>query len=262
MFRLSGGDSASLCSSSNSFVLLESNDDDNKQRRLHCDGILHQPLQELYPLPVLGEVGIIEQGKEAEWYKHFEEYGRGICMYRTVEAAELVVRGIPEKLRSEVWLVFSGAYNDMVTNMGHYSYLVDQAVVKKCHSNEEIERDLHRSLPEHPAFHEDVGIGALRRVLCAYAYRNPQIGYCQAMNMVASVLLLYCSEEEAFWLLASICERLLPDYYNRRVVGALVDQAVMDELLEKHCPKLHKHLVKLGMIGMICLSWFLTLFLR
>lgn len=64
----------------------------------------------------------------------------------------------------------------MVSNPNEYRRLAERGLGRHCTANEEIERDLHRSLPEHPAFQTDVGINALRRVLTAYAERNPQIG--------------------------------------------------------------------------------------
>lgn len=165
------------------------------------------PLMTLFKAPLSSEAALKQEAKEKQWELHFAEYGRGITMYRTTETAKLIIQGVPQSLRGEVWLTFSGnivntiiiiscncaiyiayknlflgALNEMVMNPGLYKSLVDQSLGKSCQANEEIERDLHRSLPEHPAFQSDTGISALRRVLSAYAWKNPQIGknftYC------------------------------------------------------------------------------------
>ncbi|PIN97092.1 hypothetical protein AB205_0138240 [Aquarana catesbeiana] len=126
-----------------------------------------------------------EQIKERLWTDHFAEYGRTVCMFRTEKIRKLVAMGIPESLRGELWLIFSDAVTDLATHPGYYNRLVEESMGRCCMVTDEIERDLHRSLPEHPAFQNETGIAALRRVLTAYAYRNPKIGYCQsAVNVV------------------------------------------------------------------------------
>lgn len=162
--------------------------------------------------------------KEHKWNLHFSDFGRGTCVYRTSKEYELVIQGIPDSLRVDLWMLFSGAQYDYDLFPGHYEQLLIKNQGRHSLATEEIERDLYRSLPEYPGYQSPRGISALRRVLTAYSWRNPAIGYCQAMNIITSVFLLYTDEERAFWLLCALCEKLLPDYYSTRVVGALIDQ--------------------------------------
>uniref|UniRef100_A0A8D3A261 TBC1 domain family member 8 n=1 Tax=Scophthalmus maximus TaxID=52904 RepID=A0A8D3A261_SCOMX len=202
-----------------------------------------------------------EQVKERLWDDHFTEFGRGVHMFRTEKIQRLVATGIPESLRGELWMTLSDASSELEAHQGYYTGLVQKSMGHSSLATEEIERDLHRSLPDHPAFQNPTGIAALRRVLTAYAHRNPKIGYCQSMNILASVLLLYAKEEEAFWLLVAVCERMLPDYFNRRVIGAQVDQSVFEELIRERLPELAEHVPDLSSLSSVSLSWFLTLFL-
>ena len=36
-------------------------------------------------------------------------------MYRTVKTHDLILKGVPDSLRAEVWLIFSGAINQVIT---------------------------------------------------------------------------------------------------------------------------------------------------
>lgn len=47
----------------------------------------------------------------------------------------------------------------------------------------------------------------------------------QGLNRLAAIALLFLNEEDAFWCLIYIVDFLMPpDYYNRNLLGSLVDQ--------------------------------------
>jgi hypothetical protein len=83
----------------------------------------------------------------------------------------------------------------------------------------------------------------LRRVLMAFAVRCPSVGYCQSLNYVAGLLLLFMSEEEAFWMLCTIVERIMPEgMYGVKMEGVTVDQEVLMRLIEERMPAIGQRL--------------------
>jgi len=70
------------------------------------------------------------------------------------------------------------------------------------------------------------------------------------------------SEEEAFWLLCTICEELVPDYYNKQLLGSRIDQQVFVQLVSLNLPNVWKHCEKIGLpLGIIALQQFMLFFI-
>ncbi|KAI9221990.1 rab-GTPase-TBC domain-containing protein [Blastocladiella britannica] len=129
---------------------------------------------------------------------------------------------------------------------------------------EEIEKDISRTMPEHIGFVSGgPGQCALRRVLHAFAHRNPHIGYAQAMNLIGATLLRSVSEPMAFACLCWLAEVVFPGYFVPTLVGAVTDQHVFEfALLPQALPRLARRLQDVLTVGLaaVTVSWFLALF--
>ena len=207
------------------------------------------------------------QELSGKWKNYFDSYGSRCSIIREPQLYQLTREfGISHEYRGYVWQLTSGSLFRMMCSGGNeVSRLLDTL-----HDTEisvtwkEIEKDLHRSLPNHPHFRPGgTGIQELRRVLCAYSIRNPDIGYCQSMNIVCAVFLLFMSEEEVFWLMTVVAEKLLPEYYASPLAGLMTDQKIIQILAEEHIPGVSDHLMNLGIaLSILTMPWFLCLFIN
>ncbi|CAL8165075.1 unnamed protein product [Prunus armeniaca] len=189
-----------------------------------------------------------------------------------LELESLVHGGVPTDLRGEVWQAFVGVkarrveryYYELLAQETNTTESVDKdnssGVPRKW--RRQIEKDIPRTFPGHPALNED-GRNSLRRLLLAYARHNPSVGYCQAMNFFAGLLLLLMPEENAFWTLVGIIDDYFDGYYTEEMIESQVDQLVFEELVRENFPKLVNHLDYLGVqVAWFTGPWFLSIFVN
>ncbi|KAJ2822335.1 GTPase activating protein (GAP), partial [Coemansia erecta] len=204
-----------------------------------------------------------ERPKTKYWTMYMKEYGRNLTMIRRAEFDRLIRVGLPNCLRGEIWELSSGAMHLRFQNRGVYEKYVNDYLDHAGPCADEIEKDLNRSLPEYAGYQAPEGIDALRRVLNAYSLRDAELGYCQAMNIVASTMLIFMTEEQVFWTLSVMCDRMVPGYYSPSMYGASLDQSIFQSLVEETMPSLaHSFKAHDIQLSIACLPWFLTLFVN
>lgn len=199
-------------------------------------------------------------------------------------------KGIPAEWRGNAWFYYAKGSEKLNANKGVYEKLCLQTVGLKNSDTEIIERDLYRTFPDNIHFRHDtktaaqtgtnplphsteepILITALRRLLVSFSVYQPKIGYCQSLNFLAGLLLLFMDEEKAFWMLVIITQRYLPGVHEINLEGVNVDQGVLMLCTREALPKLWnkigvnfdgKHdsnmLSKLPPITLCTAAWFMS----
>lgn len=205
---------------------------------------------------------------------------------------KLIREGIPPNMRGRVWMALCGlAEKKALRPPDYYESLVATALSENCQSSsvfKQIDKDVYRTFPNHMSYADPAGegIAMLRRILLAYSMRNPAIGYCQSLNFIVGLLLLFMEEEDAFWMLTVIVEELLcisseavedrgdpmsarnkqlkaAFYHQQDLAGVRIDQRVFSDLIEEYLPKIHRKLKKLNIpIEPLTINWFMCLFVH
>jgi hypothetical protein len=63
----------------------------------------------------------------------------------------------------------------------------------------------------------------MRRILVAYSFFNPTLGYCQGLNYIVSRMLMFLEEEASFFLLMKMIQIVPEDYYTTMVMKIFSD---------------------------------------
>lgn len=218
---------------------------------------------------------------------------------KSAKMKRFVRKGIPPEWRGAAWFWYAGGFPLLQKHPGRYQKYLDQSNRGDVSENdaELIERDLHRTFPDNirfkpehdpvaarsegsnnthsgqPHTHETPLLRSLRRVLHAFSLHNPRIGYCQSLNFLAGLLLLFMPEEKAFWMLVIITTVYLPGTHEVSLEGANVDLWVLMTSIQESMPTIWTRIAgdldgssvtavnRLPPITLCTTAWFMSCFI-
>ncbi|KAM5298477.1 TBC1 domain family member 2A [Ctenodactylus gundi] len=183
----------------------------------------------------------------------------------SAELKQLLRAGVPREHRPRVWKWLIHLRVQHLHTPNCYQELLSRGQACEHPAARQIELDLNRTFPNNKHFTCPTSSfpDKLRRVLLAFSWQNPTIGYCQGLNRLAAIALLVLEEEEsAFWCLVAIVESIMPaEYYTKTLTASQVDQRVLQDLLSEKLPRLMAHLGQHHVdVSLITFNWFLVVF--
>ncbi|XP_015922464.2 uncharacterized protein [Parasteatoda tepidariorum] len=203
---------------------------------------------------------------QQQWKKHLRQ---SPTLPNSKELKSLVRKGIPLHLRNRVWaILYRSRVNDIMESKGphYYNFLCSLAPDDERVTNHkrQIALDLLRTMPDNIRFADSNadGVRKMQEVLQAFCVHNPNLGYCQGMNFLVGMCLLFMEPEDAFWCLVAVSERYFTaNYFDQNLIGAQADQEVLKDLLREKMPLLWQHFSQLDIeLCTVTLNWFLAIF--
>lgn len=199
---------------------------------------------------------------EEEWQANL----RRSDLYQISQARlkESLITGIPPHLRGQIWAFVSKA--DRLA--ARFSVKTYHRLTKQVNPSELvlINKDLHRTFPDHDLFKVKGGQGqtSLLNILTAYTAYDNEVGYCQGEGFIVGILLMQMEREEmVFWTFVQIMFeknwRLVFKSGTPKLVSMLES---LSRQIKHRLPEVHKHFLTEGAEIMICFSqYFITLFM-
>eukprot|EP00043_Microstomoeca_roanoka_P020238 m.242462 g.242462 ORF g.242462 m.242462 type:complete len:331 (-) comp17135_c12_seq4:393-1385(-) len=205
--------------------------------------------------------------REGKWRKMLSAWNIYSQHPRWRKVVERCRKGIPDSMRAKAWLFLTNAHERKEAEEKTCS-LADLIAVQVTAESpvyaflDVIERDLHRTYPDHEMFLERNGIGQseMRDVLRAYAVYDQELGYCQGMGMIAGFLLMHMPIDDAFWTFTEIIrnEKYMKDMFTSGLRQVQVCTTAMDILLQQQMPQLAQHIEQQGLSAIIYMTdWFM-----
>ncbi len=105
-----------------------------------------------------------------------------------------ILKGIPDVLRIRLWIVSSGAQNEIKSNPSYYRELLELSKEVPSLYSDIIEKDVDRTFDDFIKENSKYKIMLLNILKC-YSIRNSSIGYCQGFNFIVLRILEIIKDE-------------------------------------------------------------------